>query len=126
MFACELRETLIHTKGIGKKTAAVLSRNNLKTISDLIHYYPRAYSDRTKLLDLREAARNGSGTVLIKVIDHRLIGTRYKKFLKVIVSDTKGNYGALLCFNRNFLASKLRINDLFFVTGFRLFIEFSP
>lgn len=117
MLLSALSHPVSNLKNCGPKRAALLKKLGIFTVKDLLLFFPRAYSDRTALVSLREAAQNGSGTVRVKVIDHRLIGNRYKKFLKVIVQDTTGTFGALLCFHRNFLKNKLKQGDSFFITG---------
>ena len=112
-----LSHPVSNLKNCGPKRAMLLKKLGILTVKDLLLFFPRAYSDRTALVSLQDAAKNGSGTVQVKVIDHRLIGNRYKKFLKIIVQDTSGTFGALLCFHRNFLKNKLKPGDSFFITG---------
>ncbi len=117
MLLCALSHPVSNLKNCGPKRAALLKKLGIFTVKDLLLFFPRAYSDRTSLVSLREAAQNGSGTVRVKVIAHRLIGNRYKKFLKVLVQDSDGNFGALLCFHRNFLKNTLKEGESFFITG---------
>lgn len=117
MLLSALSHPVSNLKNCGTKRAALLKKLGIFTVKDLLLFFPRAYSDRTSLVSLRDAAQNGNGTVRIKVIGHRLIGNRYKKFLKVLVQDPDGNYGALLCFHRNFLKNTLKQGESFFITG---------
>ncbi|OHD14742.1 MAG: ATP-dependent DNA helicase RecG [Spirochaetes bacterium GWD1_27_9] len=104
-------------KGIGKKYSKVLEKIGIKTVAELLEYFPRAFSDRTKTVTLQEAtASNQVATVKVVVTDHRAIGKKYKQFLKVLIYDGKF-YGSLLCFNRNFLANKLIIGNYYYITG---------
>lgn len=109
----------LNLKGCGTKKLASLSKLGAWTLKDLLSLYPRDYSDRSVLLTLNEITKTegSSGTVKVKVLEHRLIGNRYKKFLKVLIQDETGQFGALLCFNRNFLKNTLTIGDSFFITG---------
>ena len=117
MLLSALSHPVSNLKNCGPKRASLLKKLGVSTVKDLLLFFPRAYSDRTALVSLREAARNGSGTVKVKIIDHRLIGNRYKKFLKVLVQDSEGTFGALLCFHRNFLKNTLKQGQSFFITG---------
>lgn len=54
-------DTLIpvtNIKGIGEKTAKALERINIKTIEDLIHYYPRDYEQKKDLKTISELCLN--------------------------------------------------------------------
>ena len=41
-------------KGVGASRAAQLEKLGIVTLEDLIHYYPRDYEDRTKLVTLSQ------------------------------------------------------------------------
>ncbi len=45
-----------------------------------------------------------------------MVGKKFRQFLKVLIHDGS-NFGALVCFNRNFLKNSLVIGNTFFVTG---------
>lgn len=113
----QLNFPITSLKGIGKKTAGILEADYVTSVGALLEYYPRAFSDRRKLQSLQQAAREGFGTVKVKVIEHRMVGkSKWKQFLKILIHD--GNsFGALLCFNRNFLQDKLKEGLEFYITG---------
>ncbi len=102
--------------GIAEKHSKQFNRINISTVGDILTYYPRDFSDRTKLVSLKEAIKSDSATVKIAVTDHRLIGRPGKQFLKVLIYDNK-DYGSLLCFNRNFLKNQLVIGNEYYITG---------
>lgn len=103
-------------KGIGQKNAKILSKIGIRSIAGLLEYFPKAFSDRTKTVMLNESIKMNMATVKVVITDHRMIGKRYKPFLKILIYDGK-NYGALVCFNRNFLAKQLTIGTHFYITG---------
>ena len=74
MLLCALSHPVSNLKNCGSKRAALLKKLGIFTVKDLLLFFPRAYSDRTSLVSLREAAQNGSGTVRIKVIDRKSVG----------------------------------------------------
>ncbi|HOV15673.1 MAG TPA: hypothetical protein PK771_15400 [Spirochaetota bacterium] len=110
-------------KGIGQRYLKIFSKLGIKNVSDLLEYFPRAFSDRTKTVSLAEAINSPVATVKVVVTDHRMIGKKYKPFLKVLVYDGK-NYGGLVCFNRNYLSKVLTIGSYFYITG-KFSINFS-
>lgn len=44
--ALRLDTDLQYLKGVGPKLGALFSRNGIKTVSDLLKNYPRAYEDQ--------------------------------------------------------------------------------
>ena len=103
-------------KGIGKNISKILNSIGINNVGQLLEYFPRKYSDRTKLVSLKDALSLEFATVKVKVIEHRFIGKKYKQFLKVLIYDGE-RYGALLCFNRNFLEKVLKINHYYYISG---------
>ncbi|MBN2544216.1 MAG: ATP-dependent DNA helicase RecG [Spirochaetes bacterium] len=102
--------------GIGRNYTKLLLCINIKTVSDLLKYFPRAFSDRTTAISLKEACRLESATVKVKIIEHKFIGKSYKKILKVTIFDGS-TFGALICFNRNFLQNVFKIGKSYYITG---------
>lgn len=113
----ELHINLVSMRGFSKVALQKLHKLEVTTLYQLLTYYPRAYSDRTKLVSLHQALEQEQATVEVDIIDHRLIGNRYKKILKILIRDKEGNNGALMCFNRNFLAKVLPVGGTYFITG---------
>lgn len=116
MILDELNFPLNILKGIGKSTLKILNSIGLTNVGQLLEYFPRKYSDRTKLVTLKEALSLEFATVKLKVVEHRIIGKGYKQFLKILVYDDE-RYGSLLCFNRNFLKNVLKINHYYYISG---------
>ncbi len=110
-------------KGIGQRYVKILSKIGIRRIADLLEYFPRSFSDRTKAVTLSDAVNMKIATVKIVVTDHRLVGRKNKPFLKVLIYDGK-NYGSLVCFNRNYLSKILTIGSFFYITG-KFSINFS-
>jgi ATP-dependent DNA helicase RecG len=103
-------------KGIGKFYSTKLEKLGVTTAGKILEYFPRAFSDRTELLTLKEACGKNIATVKVSVTDHRMIGKKFKQFLKVLIFDGE-NFGALVCFNRNFLKNTLIVGKSFYITG---------
>jgi len=107
---------LTSLKGVGDKGASLFAKLGLHSVSDLLQYFPRTFSDRSNPVSLGEACRQDTATVKVVVTDQRLQGKKWKKFLKVLISDGT-SYGALVCFNREFLKNVLTVGSTFYVTG---------
>ena len=112
----ELNVKVETLKGVGKRAVSILNRANIHSIGELLQYFPRKFSDRTKTCTLEEAVNRPESTVVAMVVDYRMIGRGYRKFLKILINDGS-NYGALICFNRNFLKNSLKMGEKYYITG---------
>ena len=54
-------------KGVGKTRAAQLEKLGIKTLGDLVYYFPRAYEDRSKIYSLSEAPLGANCATLLTV-----------------------------------------------------------
>ena len=103
-------------RGVGKKAVSILGKVGIYSIGELLSYFPRKFSDRTKSYTLEEAVNIPEATVVALVVDYRMIGRGYRKILKILINDGV-NYGALICFNRNFLKNSLKMGKKYYITG---------
>ena len=122
MILDKLNYSITSLKGIGSYYSKILNKIEINTVSDLLEYFPRAFSDRTKTVNLKDALSLNTATVKVKVVEHRMMGKKYRQFLKVLIHDDS-NFGALVCFNRNFLKSSLVIGNNYYITG-RFYFSF--
>lgn len=104
MYLAELIEPLSSLPGVGEKTAAMFSGLGVETVADLLLHLPRSYEDRITLRSFAEAAPEGWVNTEAEVVAHDYVGRR--GVLKIYVRDSSG-VAALMCFNRNFLKTKL-------------------
>jgi len=112
----KLNHPIESLKGIGKNYSTTLKKIGINSAGSLLEYFPRSFSDRTKVISLKDACNETYATVKIRITDHRMIGKKYRQFLKILIYD--GTYhGALVCFNRNFLKNSLQIGKEFYITG---------
>ncbi len=117
MISENLNFPLTSLKGIGKRIEETLFSIDIHNVADLLEYYPRDFSDRRIPLLLKDAIKEDKiSTVKVTVTDHLMKGKKYNQFLKVLIHDSSG-YGALLCFNRNFLQDTLLVGRTFYITG---------
>jgi ATP-dependent DNA helicase RecG len=116
MFLRELTHSVLELKGVGPKYAGLLGNLGIRTVSDLILHFPRAYVDRTSVDKLSDCMRKEALNVIVRVIAHDWIGWGRKRVLKVIVGDSSGQ-AAIVCFGRNYLENTFIAGRQFFVTG---------
>ena len=99
-------------KGIGEKTAALLSRLSVYTVKDLVGLYPRAYDVYEKPVFVQEAVEErASEIVSIEAVVARNVeqySTPRMKVLSTVVRDEQGTSLKCTWFNMPFLRSSLK------------------
>ena len=96
---------------VGDRTAKVLENIfGYKTISDLIHHYPRRYLVRGELSDIAELKEGDEVTVLAEIFSSssRKLHARKGSILEVIVTDGSAKM-SLTFFNQAWREKELRI-----------------
>ncbi len=105
-----MSDKLTDLKGVGEKKAALLSKMNINTITDLLRFSPRAYEDRRNISDIRDIVDGNSYLVKGKVLT-LIKGNRYTKgktVLRVKIGDSTGEIFAVF-FNANYISKLLPI-----------------
>ena len=108
--------------GIGPKKAQLFARLGINTLGDLLHFYPRAYEDRTKLVPVAELEPGVPACFVASVIStpqtHAIPkpGRRRLEVTKLTVADDTGRLH-LTFFNQGYLADKLRRGDTYCFYG---------
>ncbi len=100
-----LKDSVKEIKGVGDKRSQLLEKLNIRTIEDLLLFFPRRYEDRRMPVTIMEAPFNQDVLLEVRVV-RKQMGGGYgkKKLLKVLVEDNTGNV-ELLFFNGKFLSS---------------------
>ncbi|MEZ4701860.1 MAG: ATP-dependent DNA helicase RecG [Rhodothermales bacterium] len=82
--------------GIGPRKAEVLAEANMRTVRDLLHFFPRRYLDRSTIVPIRRLdPSTGPATVVGRVLSMGIVpGGRMKRF-ELTVEDAEG--GRLKC-----------------------------
>lgn len=95
-----------YAKGIGPKLSKLLENLNIKTIYDLLYYFPRDYID-LRIIKKIAFVSNGENVVLkVRVVRTEEVKTRIKLY-KVVVTDGTG-YVTAVYFNQPFLKSVIK------------------
>jgi ATP-dependent DNA helicase RecG len=124
----QLDNHLTTLPGFGKVKAEAFWQNGIKTIRDLVLYFPRNYLDRSKFIKLRDCAIGENANVEIEVISSRPMGFGRKKRLLVEVWDG-ADRGILTYFHAvNFFIRKFNPGQKYFLSGragnFRGLVQF--
>ena len=80
---------LMYVKGVGPKLYEVLKKSSLRTVSDMIHRFPRGYQDNRRLANLSHLKSDQSVIVHADVFKKSIIPlrSRNRKIYEIIVSD---------------------------------------
>ncbi|WP_290665086.1 MULTISPECIES: OB-fold nucleic acid binding domain-containing protein, partial [Ignavibacterium] len=91
-----LESSVQYIKSVGPKRAESFSKIGIKTIRDLLFYFPSRHLDRSTVLTAAKAysyilnGYEGEVTVIGKVIEREIIKVRNKEILKVHLKDNTG------------------------------------
>lgn len=81
-----------YSKGVGAKYAEILAKKNIRAVYDLLTFFPRDYDDRTKLVPINEALRNGDKTsvVSVEIVNVSTFTFQFRKKPLIIITDGVG------------------------------------
>lgn len=111
-------DTTLDKLPLTKLAQGKLTRLGLKTLHDLIHYYPFRYDKFPPPAPVKQARKNGPFTTkgqLTALTAKRNFKTR-RTWLEGIISDPTGEL-KILWFNQPYLAQQLKVNDFYSVQG---------
>ncbi|MFI5252663.1 MAG: ATP-dependent DNA helicase RecG [Bacteroidota bacterium] len=108
-------------KGIGPKRAATLDSLGIRTVHDLLYYFPRRY------LDLSRVEKIGALTSLInsdewvsvvgQVRSFQLMGRRFKQRFEMTLGDETGTIQLTFFQNAHYFKTAFQIGDTLAVSG---------
>lgn len=94
---CEFMSTTIDTsiqyiKGVGPKLGAVLAKRGVRTVGDLLEWYPRTYEDRRRMREISSLKAGQSVSLVAEIasIQSRPMGGRGRKYHVVVIRDSSG------------------------------------
>lgn len=103
-----LGQSVQYVQQVGKVRAQKLSKLGIKTIGDLITYYPRDYEDRNNEKKVSELVNEDECAVVLKVISDVSINRprRNLRIYKTIGTDNSG-FVTLTWFNQDYVKDKI-------------------
>ncbi|NMB98474.1 MAG: DEAD/DEAH box helicase, partial [Clostridiaceae bacterium] len=107
-------------KGIGTTREKLFRRLGIFTIKDLIHYYPRDYEDRSRLVKIRDL-QDEETAAFIGIVTSRLNELHYgnKRYLtiqKLEISDDTSK-ASVIWFNQSYLKKIFKVGEKYFFYG---------
>lgn len=112
-----LKESVKKVKGVGPKIQEKLAKLNIKTVEDLIYFFPRKYQDWSKITPMENIIIGKETLIYGKVanINERVL-RRGMRLLSVILTDGI-NSVTLTYFNRSWKSKQFKINENFLAYG---------
>jgi len=106
-----------YVRGVGPKRAEMFERLGVRTIRDLLYYFPRKYHDRRNLVHIKDAKPGTNAMMVGDVLRVNLRRKgRGKGVLTVVVQDETGQIRAVW-YNQNYLADRFESGDTLLLWG---------
>ncbi len=114
-----LNQSIEFVKGVGPARSKLLGEElNLKTIKDLIDFYPFRYIDRSRFYKIEEIPKNQSEVQIIgKIKSIRRTKVRYRDRLNCEFYDNSGRIDLIWYRGFNWVEESLNTNDEYVVYG---------
>lgn len=107
---------LSEVKGVGAATAKLLTKLGLKTVEDLLFYYPRRYDDYSEVLPI---AKIKPGPVTIKAVIKQVRGRYARRGMHVTEAAASDDSSSvrIIWFNQPYRAASLKSDEEYFISG---------
>ena len=114
----ELYGDVRYLKGIGEARAKLLEKLDIRTVYDLISYFPRAYEDRSVIRDISEIQDGEAACVRAAVVTTPLL-SRIRKGLNLTrfrIADDSGT-AEITFFNQPYIRNNLHVGSRYVFYG---------
>jgi ATP-dependent DNA helicase RecG len=103
-------------KGVALSVANKFAKLNVRTVRDLLYFFPRRYVDYSRRKPVSELIEGEEQTIIGKIWEARIATLGTRKGTEAIVGDETGNIRAVW-FNQPYLAKRFRTNDRVVISG---------
>jgi ATP-dependent DNA helicase RecG len=118
-----LTQSVQYIKSVGPKRAEAFNKIGIKTVRDLLYYFPSRHLDRTTVLNAAKAygyvmnGYDGEVTVIAKVVDKEKRRFGKKELLKVQFRDSSGFFECIWFHGTKYFYSVFNENDIFAISS---------
>ncbi|MFO7899348.1 MAG: ATP-dependent DNA helicase RecG [Planctomycetota bacterium] len=113
----DVTDLVQYVRGVGPKREELLERLGVRTVRDLLYFFPRRYHDRANLVPIEEVEPDSRAMVLGDVVKVQLYRRgRGKGILTVRIRDRTGEMKAIW-YNQNYLARQFDVGDTVLLWG---------
>ena len=105
-------ESIKTLNGVGPQRAKILEKKGIKTVEELLYYFPRGYEDRTNFCDNRDA-KDGEYACISATVYSPVRETRIRKnftIYQMTVFDDSGQI-KVLWYNNRFVKGVFKTGD---------------
>ncbi|RJP60766.1 MAG: ATP-dependent DNA helicase RecG [Ignavibacteriales bacterium] len=119
----DLSTSVQYIKSVGPKRAEAFSKIGIRTVEDLLYYFPTKHLDRTTILNTAKVAQivlngfDGELTVIGKVVDTELIRYGKKQIFKVQMKDKAGHFECVWFQGIKYFKEVFKENDIYAVSS---------
>ncbi len=109
----DLKQSVQYVKGVGPNRVKILNSIGIKTLEDLITYFPRTYEDRSKPKMISELV-DGEEALIEVMATSNMSEVRIGKnrtILKLIVRDEAGTSCIITWFNQSYLKGRFKLGE---------------
>jgi ATP-dependent DNA helicase RecG len=103
-------------KGIGPRRAEILYKNGIKTVNDLLNFFPRKYVDRSNIIPLNKLQPEQEVTVIGR-IEAAGIRRARKQIFYIVISDDSGILEAVWFNAANYFKELFKVGDWVALSG---------
>ncbi|MDP3298040.1 MAG: ATP-dependent DNA helicase RecG [Thermodesulfovibrionia bacterium] len=114
-----LKDTSVqYVKGVGPRRVQLLDRLGIKTLEDLLYYFPWRYEDRKNFKKIRDLTYGNLETIVGEVIAAKVI-TTWKKGMKIFELTVTDNTAFLKCkwFNQPYMEKYFKKGQKVILSG---------
>jgi len=118
-----LSQSVQYIKSVGPKRAEAFKKIGIKTVRDLLYYFPSRHLDRSTVLNAVKAygyvmnGYDGEVTVIAKVVDKEKRRFGKKELLKVQFRDSSGFFECIWFRGTKYFYSVFNENDIFAISS---------
>jgi len=118
-----LSQSVQYIKSVGPKRAEAFNKIGIKTVKDLLYYFPSRHLDRTTVLNASKAygyvmnGYDGELTVIATVVDKEKRRFGKKELLKVQFRDSSGFFECIWFHGVKYFYSVFNENDIFAISS---------
>lgn len=114
----KLDKSVQYIKGVGPKKAKLLNKIGIRTIEDLLYYFPRSYEDRREVKKI-STLQNGEKANLKVVICGTPKVHKPRRNMSIIKIPAKDDTGLiyLTWFNQDYIVNNINIGDIINING---------
>ena len=115
--ALSLSSSIQSINGIGENRVVALGDVGIRTIGDLLNYFPRKHLDRTTITPTSNLKKGTHATIIGKIEVAGLRQNKRRKYFQAILSDGKGMI-TLTWFNgASYMNKSIKVGDRLAVSG---------